>query len=100
MTKSGLNDLVRRKTEECQTLHRALADVSEAFGKSAQAGDRVEAEMQGEIDELERMNDILKGQVGLLLKLNAESSQPSAGVGRRGRARHENMGTISEESPP
>ena len=53
-----------------------------------------------EIEELKRMNDILKGQIHTLLKLNAESAQPSASGVRRGRGRRGNMGTILEASPP
>ena len=57
-------------------------------------------ELKKENEELKRMNDILKGQIHTLLKLNAESAQPSASGVRRGRGRRGNMGTISEASPP
>ena len=57
-------------------------------------------ELKKENEELKRMNDILKGQVDTLLKLNAESAQPSASGVRRGRGRRGNMDTISEASPP
>ena len=57
-------------------------------------------ELKKENEELKRMNEILTGQVDLLLKLNAESARPSASGVRRGRARRGNMGTISEAAPP
>ena len=53
-----------------------------------------------EIEELKRMNDILKGQIHTLLKLNAESARPSASGVRRGRGRRGNMDTILEASHP
>ena len=53
-----------------------------------------------EVSELKRMNDILRGQIDTLLKLNAESAQPSASGVRRGRGRRGNMDTILEASPP
>ena len=53
-----------------------------------------------ENEELKRMNDILKGQVDTLLKLNAESAQPSASGVRRGRGCRGNMDTILEASSP
>ena len=56
-------------------------------------------ELKKENEELKRMNDILRGQIDTLLKLNAESARPSVGGGRRGRARHGNMDTTSEASP-
>ena len=52
-----------------------------------------------ESEALKRMNEILKGQIETLLKLNAESAQQGVASGRRGRARRENMDTISEASP-
>ena len=57
-------------------------------------------ELKKENEELKRMNEILRGQVDLLLKLNAESGQPSASGVRRGRGRRGNMDTILEASPP
>ena len=57
-------------------------------------------ELKKENEELKRMNEILTGQVDLLLKLNAESAQPSASGVRRGRGRRGNMDTILEASPP
>ena len=57
-------------------------------------------ELKKENEELKRMNEILTGQVDLLLKLNAESAQPSASGVRRDRGRRGNMDTISEASPP
>ena len=57
-------------------------------------------ELKKENEKLKRMNDILKGQVDTLLKLNAESARPSASGVRRGRGRRGNMDTISEASPP
>ena len=57
-------------------------------------------ELKAENEELKRMNEILTGQVDLLLKLNAESAQPSASGVRRGRGRRGNMDTILEASPP
>ena len=56
--------------------------------------------LKKENEELKRMNEILRGQVDLLLKLNAESAQPSASGVRRGRGRRGNMDTILEASPP
>ena len=72
MTKTGLIDLARRKTEECENMKERLG-------------------------QLERMNEILERQIGQLI--NAISVQPSGGVSRRGRARHGSMDTISEVSP-
>ena len=57
-------------------------------------------ELKAENEELKRMNEILRHQVDLLLKLNAESGQPSASGVRRGRGRRGNMDTILEASPP
>ena len=57
-------------------------------------------ELKKENEELKRMNEILTGQVDLLLKLNAESARPSASGVRRGRGRRGNMDTILEASPP
>ena len=57
-------------------------------------------EKSKENEELKRMNEILRGQVDTLLKLNAESARPSASGVRRGRGRRGNMDTISEASPP
>ena len=57
-------------------------------------------DLKKENEELKRMNEILTGQVDLLLKLNAESAQPSASGVRRGRGRRGNMDTILEASPP
>ena len=57
-------------------------------------------ELKKENEELKRMNEILTGQVDLLLKLNAESAQPSASGVRRGRGRRGNMDTILEASHP
>ena len=53
-----------------------------------------------ECEELKRKNAILEGQVGVLLKLNAESARPNVGGGRRGRARRGNMDMISEDAVP
>ena len=57
-------------------------------------------DLKKENEELKRMNEILTGQVDLLLKLNAESAQPSASGVRRGRGRRGNMDTILEASLP
>ena len=72
MTKTGLIDLARRKTEECD-------------------------HMKVRIGQLERMNEILERQIGRLI--NAKSVRRGGGVSRRDRARHESMDTISEVSP-
>ena len=57
-------------------------------------------DLKKENEELKRMNEILRGQVDLLLKLNAESARPSASGVHRDRGRRGNMGTILEASHP
>lgn len=72
MTKTGLIDLARRKSEECEYLKERIG-------------------------LLERMNEILERQIGQLI--NAISVRRGGAVCRQGPSHHGSMGTISEVSP-